>query len=368
MDIRILELIKNPQLIQKEDIKIIETEIEKKPFMQSLRAIYLLGIHRFFNEDFQQELTKTAAYTTDKKILYHFINQKETQSTEAFLVEEKEEEKPVLKPKTDTVEQEEPWVISRSEGQSYAQSPMDFYTQKREPEVEQETFLEPKNERKSIMDFYTSKAMNVVETEDSSISQNNDLQQTVPQQNLQIVEQPEEQNTPPQEYDWKPMDFYTTSTAERKQEEPISYLVEEESPLPEVEETKTPEVEDEIPSSETESNVTSFINTWQSWLKIEREDNPPTQQDKTSAIIDRFIENNPKISQVKTDVEFVVKERDDDISHLMTETLAQLYWEQKLYAKAVNAYKILQEKYPEKADEYEELIKNIKKQTPSVRL
>ena len=74
MNTRILDLIKNPELIQIEDLKLLEPEIEKMPYMQSLRAIYLLGVHQFYNEKFQTELTKTAAYTTDKKILYHLIN------------------------------------------------------------------------------------------------------------------------------------------------------------------------------------------------------------------------------------------------------------------------------------------------------
>ena len=45
----------------------------------------------------------------------------------------------------------------------------------------------------------------------------------------------------------------------------------------------------------------------------------------------------------------------------MTETLAQLYVEQKLYTKAIQAYKILQEKHPERMEEYEERIEEIKK-------
>ena len=110
------------------------------------------------------------------------------------------------------------------------------------------------------------------------------------------------------------------------------------------------------------SNVTSFISTWKSWLKIDRSEIvTPSEQDKKAAIIDKFIENNPKISPIKEDVDFIVKEKSNDISHLMTETLAQLYVEQKLYTKAIQAYKILQEKHPEKTEEFEERIEEIKK-------
>ena len=74
METRIIDLIKNPETLRVEDLSLLETEIEKFPYMQSLRAIYLLGVHRFYNENFSKELAKTAAYTTDKMILYNLIN------------------------------------------------------------------------------------------------------------------------------------------------------------------------------------------------------------------------------------------------------------------------------------------------------
>ncbi|RTZ50198.1 hypothetical protein EJ377_09705 [Chryseobacterium arthrosphaerae] len=55
----------------------------------------------------------------------------------------------------------------------------------------------------------------------------------------------------------------------------------------------------------------------------------------------------------------MVKEKNDDISHLMTETLANLYFEQKLYSKAVKAFEILKKKYPEKADYFNAKIKDV---------
>jgi len=74
METRIIDFIKNPETLRVEDLSLLETEIEKFPYMQSLRAIYLLGVHRFYNENFSKELAKTAAYTTDKRILYNLIN------------------------------------------------------------------------------------------------------------------------------------------------------------------------------------------------------------------------------------------------------------------------------------------------------
>jgi hypothetical protein len=82
--------------------------------------------------------------------------------------------------------------------------------------------------------------------------------------------------------------------------------------------------------------------------------------EKKAEIIDKFIEENPKISQLKEEVNFVVKEKNDDISHLMTETLAKLYTEQRLYTKAIKAYEILQNKHPERAEDFKAKIQEIK--------
>ena len=82
--------------------------------------------------------------------------------------------------------------------------------------------------------------------------------------------------------------------------------------------------------------------------------------EKKTEIIDKFIEENPKISQLKRRSEFCSKRKNDDISHLMTETLAKLYTEQRLYTKAIKAYEILQNKHPEKAEDFKAKIQEIK--------
>ncbi|MEY8758064.1 hypothetical protein [Chryseobacterium tongliaoense] len=110
-----------------------------------------------------------------------------------------------------------------------------------------------------------------------------------------------------------------------------------------------------------DSNVPGFINTWQNWLKIDRtEENEKPKTENKTKVIDSFIENNPKISQLKEESSFVVKEKTDDISHLMTETLANLYFEQKLYTKAIKAFEILINKHPEKKDYFEKKVQEIK--------
>ncbi|KAB1229893.1 tetratricopeptide repeat protein [Chryseobacterium viscerum] len=115
------------------------------------------------------------------------------------------------------------------------------------------------------------------------------------------------------------------------------------------------------PQPSADSNVPGFINTWQSWLKIDRVEE--VEKDKSEVkekAIEAFIENNPRISQLKEESSYVVKEKNSDISHLMTETLAKLYFEQKLYTKAIKAFEILIKKNPDKKKYFESKIQDIK--------
>ncbi|GEN77826.1 hypothetical protein [Chryseobacterium hagamense] len=126
--------------------------------------------------------------------------------------------------------------------------------------------------------------------------------------------------------------------------------------------SETPVEKSSAPKSNIfDSNIPGFINTWQSWLKIDRtEEVVKEKTELKNKVIETFIENNPRISQLKEESSFVIREKGDDISHLMTETLANLYFEQKLYTKAIKAFETLIRKTPEKKKYYEGKIQEIK--------
>ena len=604
METRIIDLIKNPETLRVEDLSLLETEIEKFPYMQSLRAIYLLGVHRFYNENFSKELAKTAAYTTDKRILYNLINKTnenmaaalvasafpfktdlatktpkiqevkteaipapaevkieektdlvtETQSVEisepVFVEENKNEEaqalnnetpsipdvSPIEEPQADILSPEktetekteltaaeyiaaemaklkagaateEPAIAEKEENIETTETieiiseaekeeilveevkaeeilPIEIVEEKEveveaetEPVVEEEERFSAeelaspdtfnlRKPKETTIDFYNRKQTGFVEeipaqkennySSEKPISEKPAEKEEEKETNISFYAQKQAESieespaqkedfysakttsespaekeerettidfyarkqtsfveeTPAQKEDFysakttsessteneereTTIDFYTSKKADSDaQEEQTSYspvniyqkqidtekedttevsknLVQEENistteevansekPEPKAEET---EKVSEVVKPTSNSNVTSFISTWKSWLKIDRSEIvTPSEQDKKAAIIDKFIENNPKISPIKEDVDFIVKEKSNDISHLMTETLAQLYVEQKLYTKAIQAYKILQEKHPEKTEEFEERIEEIKK-------
>lgn len=90
-----------------------------------------------------------------------------------------------------------------------------------------------------------------------------------------------------------------------------------------------------------------------------------TKLDKISkklALIDKFIEANPKIISNKNEISVTNSvPKIEESSHLMTETLAKIYLEQKKYQRAIQAYEILILKYPEKSYFFADRIEDIKK-------
>ena len=90
------------------------------------------------------------------------------------------------------------------------------------------------------------------------------------------------------------------------------------------------------------------------------EKQPPKNKEKFD-IIEQFITTKPKL---QTDVAIenidVSFESVAEDGMLMTETLARVYFEQKKYNKAIQAFKILSLKYPEKSSFFADRIKAIK--------
>ena len=92
-----------------------------------------------------------------------------------------------------------------------------------------------------------------------------------------------------------------------------------------------------------------------------QEDNSKQEKAKKFDLIDKFIENNPKIDPAKSAASKgnLAKAQMIQPEALMTETLARIYLEQKNYKKAIQSYKILSLKYPEKSGFFANQIKAV---------
>ena len=119
-----------------------------------------------------------------------------------------------------------------------------------------------------------------------------------------------------------------------------------------------------------DKNETHSFSEWLQLAKIapivreetEKQMNVSSELEKKFDLIEKFIELNPKIPQAKdaTAVPINIAKSNETPSSIMTETLAQIYLEQKKYSKAIQAYEILILKYPEKSSFFADRIKNIK--------
>ena len=116
-------------------------------------------------------------------------------------------------------------------------------------------------------------------------------------------------------------------------------------------------IENEISNSIEISEHNSFVD----WLKLSNL--KPIDRNKEAQTIDKFISKKPKIKIETNETQRDNYKKDDlaNQSGFMTETLAKLYLNQKNYVKAIQSYKILILKFPEKSSYFANQIKKIQK-------
>ena len=116
-------------------------------------------------------------------------------------------------------------------------------------------------------------------------------------------------------------------------------------------------VENKISNSIEISEQNSFVD----WLKLSNL--KPIDRSKETQAVDKFISKKPKI-RIEANETQSDNDKNDDLANqsgFMTETLAKLYLNQKNYEKAIQSYKILILKFPEKNSYFADQIKKIKK-------
>ena len=134
----------------------------------------------------------------------------------------------------------------------------------------------------------------------------------------------------------------------------------------------------EITKSDLEKNnpldfTKEDSHSFSEWLKLttakpivrEETKNLSNSKKPNSDLINKFIQENPKLKPSKSTVKYDNEENlANQITYtseaLMTETLAKVYLQQNNYQKALQAYKILSLKYPEKSGFFADQIRSIK--------
>lgn len=268
--------------------KHLEDIIEEYPFFQAARALHLKGLKNLNSYKYNKALKTTAAFTTDRDVLFEFITSKD------FLrydIDEKTNKETITPKEVDKA------TVSLIETSEDKPLPQD--------EKDAEHILDP--------ELFQSKPSTITKEEET----------------LDIG---------------KPLTF----NAEEK------YSFSEWLSLA----SKKPE------SSTTADQSNSLDKVENASLK---ETKPVKKLDtlkkKKFERIDKFIASNPKIDPTeqkgtKLDISNSIKINKNE---LMTETLARVYLEQKKYKKAIQAFKILSLKYPEKSSFFADRIKAVEK-------
>lgn len=118
-------LLKHPSKINEEQTALLENVISAFPYLQSARVLYLKGLKNQDSFKYNQTLKTTAAYTTDRSILFNFITSpifENTENTEVISedVEAKSTTDTSL-PETEVLEIGKPLSFESNESHSFGE-------------------------------------------------------------------------------------------------------------------------------------------------------------------------------------------------------------------------------------------------------
>lgn len=325
-------LLNNPNAVNEKQAKTLETVVDNFPYFQSARALYLKGLYNQDSYKYNFALKQTAAHTTDRSVLFDFITSDEFTIIEKSIYEQKLAQLMNI----DVIESQEIYYNKEKVDVKAFLSELEIPVI---PTVEFDSITDVefiKVDESSIEVDVLDKVAEIIPIE---VKTEEVFLELTPEINEPLVVSEKDTSTEEKLEIGKPISF-TQSEKHSFQEwlQLASF-----KPIERENEKKNAPIE----LKEVEKTEKKVGNTSNKLKKIE--------------IIDKFIEANPKIKPIKESPETTVKPIETrDTSHLMTETLARVYLEQKKYSKAIQAYEILILKYPEKSIFFADRIKDIK--------
>lgn len=299
-------ILQHPETLTETQTQEIKSVIEEFPYFQSARAIYLKGLKNNHSFKYNQELKTTAAYTTDRSILFDFITSEEfvQNKISQHIKQNTEHLKDIVVNDLEDISVNKSVTID-DKLRAQIQETKD---------VIDPALFQPKLEVSKIADFKSEAPSeeDILQVDTKNIEQ-------LPEEKLQIG---------------KPFHFDKNerhSFNEWLKITSFKPIIREESIEQENVQTK----------QKTSENLT---------------------RTKKFELIDKFISKKPKIkpSEATNSNNNIAEERMIQPEALMTETLARIYVEQKNYKKAIQSYKILSLKYPEKSGFFADQIKAVK--------
>jgi len=284
-------LLQHPEGLSTTHVTDVKSVIKEFPYFQSARALYLKGLKNQDSFKYNQALKTTAAYTTDRSVLFDFITSKKflQNKISEYIKQNTEHIKSIEVSDIEDISVHKSVIIDDALKQHIKDS---------KPILDPDLF--------EAIEKPIANKLDVLEVDSDNI-------QKTPEETLEIG---------------KPFSFN----------------------------------ENEAHSFGEWLKITSF-------KPIKREDNDAKTetsskdiQNKKFDLIDKFIASKPKIQPIKKDgaIHNIAKAQMIQPEALMTETLARIYVEQKNYNKAIQSYKILSLKYPEKSGFFADQIQAVK--------
>ncbi len=284
-------VLQHPESITSEQTDAIKKTVNNYPYFQAARALHLKGLKNKESFKYNNALKVTAAYTTDRSVLFDYITSEQFNQNEIsqLIKQNSQYIKDITVNDVDDISVDKRVTIDK-----------DFEQQVEDTEgvLDPDLFQE---KTPIITDSATMKTPSIITI---------DVDNITPESKLEIG---------------KPLEFDKTDTH----------------------------------SFAEWLKITSFEPIKRSEDQGDQNDIAPL--DKKMTLIDKFINENPKIKPtLNTPKPKLIDDENSVEDNLMTETLARIYLEQKNYEKAIQSYKILSLKYPEKSSFFADQIKAIK--------
>lgn len=315
-------ILQNPKHINASQTEVIEAITKEFPYFQAARVVHLKGLKNQDSFKYNQSLKVTAAYTTDRSILFDFITSKtfdqheisstikelhtNTNEIEVDVEEVTIDQNLLMEDAIKTKIQEANAILDPDLFQPKVTSvPIAAITET------------PKEEKKKEKKKHKEKKAANKEAEATAVQ--------TPEEALELG---------------KPLSFEKSEKHSFSQWLQLTNL----KPIDR-------SVEKEVAQEARIATATPEITVSKDG-KTKRFD-----------LINKFIDTKPKIKPKPTLEKTInlANQSNVDQSMLMTETLAKVYLEQKKYKKAIKAYDILILKYPEKSGFFADQIRAIKK-------
>ncbi|WP_396152600.1 tetratricopeptide repeat protein [Flavobacterium sp.] len=362
-------LLNNPNAVNEKQAKALETVVESFPYFQSARALYLKGLYNQDSYKYNFALKQTAAHTADRSVLFDFITSDEFTIIEKDIYEKKlallmdievvESEihhiEELVSEKTDEINAPEVSSIPVKPTVEFESSEIDFVRLENTPVIDEVS------EEITLTEIVPTEIDEVItiSAEEKTISESLVEEETEEEEpiSIEISKENNEETISIDQNSFESSNKEIIPEIEEKLEigKPIAFSQNEKHSFQEWLQLASFKPIERI---EEKKETLSIQNSVQ---KEEKKQENTNNKLKKLEIIDKFIEANPKITPAKELVDLPSKPIEtSDTTHLMTETLARVYLEQKKYSKAIQAYEILILKYPEKSIFFADRIKDIK--------